>query len=225
MAHHAYFFAGDREAGIRAARTYAEQHLGLTGDHNPDLIVFRYGLFSVDDARTIIRLASQSGIGKEKLIVIAAGRLFHEAQNAMLKLFEEPPQGTTLVLVIPHEGVLLATLRSRLLSLTDSETLISDEAQMFIAATSAEREKLVAKLLDRAKSDKDEEKQAARAEALRLTEGLQQAAYEAWKKKQSDDLKLFLGDLDHFIPILHERSAPLKLIFEHLLLTIPKIEK
>lgn len=223
---HAFFHAGDREAGIAAARAYARAELGLSGDNNPDIVVFRYGLFSVDDARKVIRLADQRAVtGDAKLIVIAAERLFHEAQNALLKLFEEPPPGTTLALVIPSAGVLLPTLRSRLLPLEGEWKDVSDEARAFLHASAAEREKMIAKLLDRAKSDKDEEKQAARGEALRLAEGLAAASYAAWQEKGSDDIRLFMGDLDRFIPILHERSAPLKLIFEHILLTTPKLPK
>jgi hypothetical protein len=222
MAHHAYFYAGEREAGIASALSYAKEELGLAGENNPDIVVFRYGLFSVDEARRVIRLADQAAVtGDQKLIVIAAERLFHEAQNALLKLFEEPPPGTTLVLIVPSLGILLATLRSRMLVLGGGEESTYVEAREFLNAAPAVREKLVEKLLTRAKSDKDEEKQAARGEALRLLEGLQAVAYDAWKKKPTDELQLFLRDLERFIPILHERSAPLKLIFEHLLLVVP----
>lgn len=209
---------------MEAARAYARDILQLSGEGNPDLIVFRYGLFSVDDARRVIRIADQGAVGGAgKMIVVAAERIFHEAQNALLKLFEEPPPGTTLVLIVPSAGILLSTLHSRMLPLGSRSVAISEEASAFIEANTAAREKLVAKLLDRTKSDKDEEKQAARGESLRLIEGLQAAAYEAWQKNPTDELKLFMSDLDRFLPILHERSAPLKLIFEHILLTVPKL--
>lgn len=231
MAHHAYFVTGESEQGIEAALAYAEAELGLARHNNPDLIVLRHGLFSVDDARKIIDSANRAPMnGEKKAIVISALRLFHEAQNAMLKVFEEPPAGTTLILVIPAEGMLVPTLRSRLLPLPFSEKQIMTENRLlsraFLEARSAEREKLVAKLLDRAKSDKDEEKQAARNEAVELVEGLIEAAYAKREEVQDaadrEELMAFLSDLDAFLPILHERSAPLKLIFEHILLVIPK---
>lgn len=222
MAHHAYFFAGEQEAGITAALSYAKEALGLSLENNPDLIVFRYGLFSVEDARRVIRLAEQSAMHDGKLIVIAVERIFHEAQNALLKLFEEPPVGTTLILVVPSSGVLLGTLRSRLLPLGGKSVDLSPEVEAFLNATGAEREKLVSKLLERTKSDKDEVKQAARGEALRLTEGLTKIAYASYQEKGSKDMLAFAHDLERFIPILHERSAPLKLMFEHLLLVLPR---
>ncbi len=226
MAHHAFFSVGDRETGIAAALSLGES-LGIVGEHNPDRVVFRYGLFSVDDARRVIRIADQAPLsGDRKIIVIAVERLFHEAQNALLKLFEEPPAGTTLVLIVPTEGILLPTLRSRLLPLpVEACKAISPEAAAYLEASASEREKVVAKLLDRAKSDKDEEKQAARGEALRLAEGLLAATYTAWQEAPREDLRLFMRDLERFIPILHERSAPLKLIFEHMSLTVPPLPK
>lgn len=220
---HSYFYAGEQEAGIAAAHAFGETELGLSREGNPDVVTFRYGLFSVDDARRVIRLSDQAPLtGDQKLIIVAVERLFHEAQNALLKLFEEPTPGTTLILVVPTIGIVLPTLRSRMTSLprTDQHKY-SDEVRDFIRATEAEREKIVSKLLDRAKSDKDEEKQRARGELLRLMEGLMCAGYAQLQKKEDREVRAFLSDLDRFIPILHERSAPNKLISEHVLLTMP----
>ncbi|MES2668068.1 MAG: hypothetical protein V4644_00020 [Patescibacteria group bacterium] len=228
MAHHAYAYAGDRDEGIAASRSFAARSLGLSGNDNPDLAVFEYGLFSVDDAREVSRFASQSPVqGGEKLIVLAAGRIFHEAQNALLKLFEEPSPKTTLILIVPAEGLLLPTLRSRLIRLPEEGSVrnIGEGATAFLAMTSMEREKYVAKLVARSKLDKDAEKQAARLEAASVIAGVTQAAYAARLRsegKEGAELDLLLRDLDRFSPIMHERSAPLKLIFEHLLIVMPE---
>jgi DNA polymerase-3 subunit delta' len=229
MAHHAYVYAGDRAAGLAASRVFAESALGLSGTDNPNIAVFEFGLFSVDDARRVGSFASQSqATGDRKLIVIATGRLFHEAQNALLKLFEEPTEGTTLVLVVPSEGILLPTLRSRLITLPEDGArshLAQGATEEFLKATKPEREKYVTKLIARSKSDKDAEKQAARLEAASLVDGITRAAYAARSKatgEKGKELDLLLRDLDRFAPIMHERSAPLKLIFEHLLLVLPE---
>lgn len=214
MAHHAYLRTGDSEAGIAAALSFGERELGLAPLGNPDVVVYRYGHFPVEDARRIVSAASQAPLKDHRLIVIAAERLFHEAQNALLKVFEEPAPGTTLVLVVPAEGPILPTLRSRLIALPGVPE--TPERHAFILATEEERKKIISKLLDRAKSDKDEEKQAARAEAIRIIEDLTRTVH-----AQGGDPTL-LAELDRFLPMLHERAAPLKLIFEHLLLVLPK---
>lgn len=224
MAHHAYFVVGDAEEGIERSLAFIETELGLSAPGNPDVVVFRYDLFSVDDARAVSDTTLRtSAAGKGKAIVISARRFFHEAQNALLKTFEEPPEGTYLFLIVPSQGVISSTLRSRLLPLPGSETGNAHElAEEFAAATAAGREKIVEKLLARTKSDKGEEKQAARIDTLSLVQGLAKLGYELRKKSDDPDLTAFLEDVDRFIPILHERSAPLKPILEHLVITAPK---
>ena len=228
MAHHAYLYIGAHEPGILAARTFAAEKLGIEGVNHPDLAVFAYeGLFPIDHARRVITFASQAPVeGDKKLIVIAAGRLFVPSQNALLKLFEEPSEGTTPILIVPAEGMLLPTLRSRLIELPRVEGEIDVAARLFLDASRTEREKIVAKLVSRVKSDnKDEEKQAARMEAVRIAEGLVRAAHAkrlTAKGEEAEDLALFLRELVRFMPILHTSSAPLKLIFEHILIVMPE---
>lgn len=233
---HAYVAAGEKEAMLKAARGFAARALGLAGNANPDIIIRSYALFSVDDARALRDIASLSPVGgKSKAVIVSVERMFHEAQNALLKLFEEPPEDTTLILIVPAAGILLGTLRSRLAPLplegnsarSKARAPLGEVAQAFLEAAPAAREKIVAKLLDRAKSDNDDEKQAARADALRILEALETSAHEKWASdalppKESHSYALLLRDLDRFIPILHERSAPLKQIFEHVLIALPR---
>jgi len=226
MAHHAYFYEGDLEQGIEAVGTYAEDELKIPAHGNPDVITIRYGLFSVDDARKLTELAYQNPVqGSHKVIALAAGRIFHEAQNALLKLFEETPEGTTLVLIVPSKGILLETLQSRLLPLPGgrTNTISSAEVEAFLKSTPEEQAKVIAKIVDRAKSDSPEaDKQAARLEALTLAENLERVAYaKRLAGNRSVELMVFLDDLAHFIPLLHDRSAPIKLIYEHLLIVLP----
>mgnify|MGYP000204835907 CR=1 FL=1 len=220
MAHHAYFIAGDGEEGIAKAHAFAASELSLDPVGNPDVITFRYDLFSVDDARAIIDSANRMPLrGDKKLIVIGAKRLFHEAQNALLKTFEEPPLGTYLILVVPSEGAIITTLRSRLLALPEEGSEAPLKGEEFLNATQVGREKIIEKILARAKKNEPEEKQAARIEALSFVQELVRATYET---KRTDDSIAFLQDLNAFVPILHERSAPLKPILEHLLIAAPK---
>src|SRR3989338_6853340 len=218
---HAYVVAGDLESGIQTWKMFV-----VSKYINPDTVILRHSLFSVEDARKLSDIAHAAPIGEHKIVIVSATRLFHEAQNALLKLFEEPPPNTTLILVVPSEGMLLATLRSRLASLPIGEGTssgLSELAQEYLKADSAEREKITTKLVDRSKSDKYEDKQQARSDAVRLAEDLLRAAdTQHINGKTTDELLSFIDDLMHFLPLLHTRSAPLKLIFEHLGLVIPK---
>lgn len=222
---HTYVLEGDRESGIAAARAHAVEFLNLHGEHHPDVVVLSYGLFSVDDAREVARFASSSPIsGDVKIVAIAASRIFHEAQNALLKLFEEPPQGVTMMLIVPSLGQLLPTLRSRVQVLSNERLTKSfiSSGKTFLELDASGREKFLNGIIDKTKSDKDEVKQEARGAFLALVEDL---ARELYARRLAGDssaaLATTLADVDAFLPILHERSAPLKLIAEHLLLVLP----
>lgn len=231
MAHHAYFAAGERTAAVAAARAFAERELGES-DASLDIVQFSFELFSVEDARRLISAATMSGIGERKIIIASMTRVFHEAQNALLKIVEEPPEGTLIVLCVPSEGVFISTLRSRLLpiplnagALPPSVSAPESIGAQFLSASSAEREHIISKLLDQAKSDKDQVKQQARKDAIELIQGLTQAAHRRLRAAKTasarESARRLLEDLSAFTPILYERFAPLKLIFEHLLLVIP----
>lgn len=222
---HAFVLEGDRAQSIEHTRAHAREVLGIDTHPHPDFMVFEYGLFSVDDARAVALFASTAPVaGEHKMIVIAATRIFHEAQNALLKLFEEPPQAVTMALVVPSLGQLLPTLRSRVQVLATGVAEVSPAA-VFLNLTQDEREKYSSKVVDRTKGDKEDDKQAARGEILSLVEDLIRVAYQAREKAAGGahhELTAYLRDLETFLPILHERSAPLKLIMEHLLLVTPR---
>lgn len=221
MAHHAYFIAGDAEEGIADALTFIASKLGLPATHS-DVLVLRYDNFSVDDARAVAETASRAPIqGDVRALVISAKRFFHEAQNALLKTFEEPAPGVHLFLVVSSSGVISPTLHSRLLPLAPSGKGARSKGEEFLNGSEADREKIVEKILARAKKDAPAEKQAARVEALELAQEVMRAGYKDRAKNPA--LAALLSDLDRLIPILHERSAPLKPVLEHLLIAAKEI--
>ena len=68
--------------------------------------------FLVEPA-TRTRVAGGESIARKVFLVDEAHLLGLEAQNALLKTLEEPPQGTIIVLITPSEDRLLPTIRSR----------------------------------------------------------------------------------------------------------------
>ncbi len=230
MAHHAYFAAGDRTECLRAVRHYISQHFE-NAEHAPtEIHELSYDVLLIEDARRITGIAYQSGTSGSKCIVVSAPRIFHEAQNALLKVIEEPPDGVYFFLVVPSGGVFLPTLRSRLQPLPINRARqdnghVNAAAEAFLTASPAERQKIAAKLVERSKSDSDAVKRHARTDTIDLITGLMQTAHmrraEIAKDTEREELQLFLGELARFMPLLYERSAPLKLILEHLLLVLP----
>ena len=221
MRHHAFVIEAEQEKGIEIVEEWAKRELGMQSHANPDLIVLRYGLFSVEDARKVYDSAGQAPfIGDSKVLVIAASRAYHEAQNALLKLFEEPPVGTYLFLILPSLGGLLPTLRSRvqILDSGQSEKTVSEEAEKFITATREKRSAIIKKLTSG--SDEDERREK-REEAIGILNGIEVAAYRKIADGDKDIVPL-LADIMTLRKHLYDRSAPVRMILEHLSLVTPK---
>lgn len=104
--------------------------------------------FSIANVRQLIRAAQQTAVGEDgRSFVVVAAQIPVEAQNALLKLFEEPPQGVTFHLVIPQEGMLIPTLRSRVQIVTTTpKTDTSEMFVEFLASSYADRLTFVADL-------------------------------------------------------------------------------
>lgn len=82
---------------------------------NQDDEIFSYETLSISDVRKIIQSAYGTSLSSEvKTIVIEATTIAFEAQQALLKILEEPPSTTKFILVLPSRETLLPTLLSRL---------------------------------------------------------------------------------------------------------------
>lgn len=223
MQQHAFVIEVGVEEGIKVAREWVKKELGMSLDNNPDIVVQRYSLLSVEDARKVGEVAAQAPFsGDKKVVIIAASRVYHEAQNALLKIFEEPPQGTYLFLVIPNVGNLLPTLRSRVQILTtprpgSGRQEISELATQFLAGSKEKRSAIIKKLTTGRDED---ERRENRDEALALLHGIETAVYQS-KKRDASSIAL-LTDIATFRGYLQDRSSPVKMILEHLSLVLPK---
>ncbi len=86
----------------------------------PSLDVVHYvaDRLAIDTVRDIIRDAFVKPVSAVKRsFVIVARDIPIEAQNALLKLLEEPPTTARFILIVPRIDVLLPTVRSRVLVL------------------------------------------------------------------------------------------------------------
>ena len=128
---HSYLLVGDKGADLlSAARCFAAAlvtpdadartwELVLKGAH-PDVVEFEpeSTVISVAQARSeIVPEAWASPVepssARKVLVVLEAERLQLEAENALLKTFEEPPASTVILLVTSVADDLLDTTRSR----------------------------------------------------------------------------------------------------------------
>lgn len=223
MRHHAFVIEAQAEEGIATAREWVVKELEIELKNNPDVVVQRYGLLSVEDARQVAELATGAPFkGEHKVVIIAASRAYHEAQNALLKLFEEPPAGAYLFLVIPTLGGLLPTLLSRVQilkgaapRLRSGRQEIANAAEQFLAASKEKRSAMIKKLTS---GSDEEERRELRNEAIGIVNGIEAALFRQGLKGHAAALR----DISVLRGYLHDRSAPVRMILEHLSLVLPK---
>jgi len=221
--HHAFVIEADAGEGGAVAQAWIKQELGLLVQANPDVIVLTYGLLSVAGARKISELAAGAPfLGGHKVILISASRASHEAQNALLKLFEEPPPNTYFFLIMPSLGGLLPTLRSRVQTLESRygyRTSVIAEAATTFFKSSKEKRKAIIKKLSSGKDD--DQRRENREEAIAILNGVEAFLYAKYGLTKSVDIDALLSDSAVLRGYLYDRSAPVRMILEHLSLVIP----
>ena len=131
------------------------------GDH-PDLLWVERGtedtritIGQIRDVQTALRLGSNEG-GRRVAVIDGAEWLNPQAQNALLRLLEEPPAGTSLILVSSRASAIIATIRSRSVRIRfPSETSVAirdpeagEEVAQIVATLDGLRSAPIGQLLD-----------------------------------------------------------------------------
>ena len=81
---------------------------------NPDFWQGDYNVFKIADSRKINEAHLNKPVKYDrKIFVISANFITKDAQNSLLKIFEEPNPGTHFFVIMP-QNILLSTLRSRM---------------------------------------------------------------------------------------------------------------
>jgi DNA polymerase III delta prime subunit len=223
--HHAYVIESSREEGLATLRTLLKSFdISLKG--NPDFHEYIFDNFLLDHAHTLRREQSMRGAGgAKKIFFVAFNTILHEAQNALLKTLEEPTEGTHFFFITRTSEVLLPTLRSRMQIIRSQPVTHSQESaeknigKEFLAATVALRMKMIEPMTKAKADDKSDAKEAART----FLDSLECALYAEFRGVASPSPGL-AHSLEYILfakRTLSERSPSVKLLLEHLALTVP----
>jgi hypothetical protein len=112
LSHHATVVRGDRAQAI----ALIEAQLGIPFSRVPhgDIAYVLREQLSIDDVRELSHTALKRPVLREHFVlIIVADSIGVEAQNALLKLTEDPPPSARFMFILPPSTPLIATLRSR----------------------------------------------------------------------------------------------------------------
>lgn len=145
--HHAYCVEGTHDSLL-----FVESYIRELFKNQAQVLVQKYSLFSVDDARTLSKSASlRSGQNAPHVEIVYADSISIEAQNAILKAIEEPAPNTHYIFVTPRLDKILPTILSRSISFSLLNTTIDSttalEMKEFLGAGRVTRMTIIARYL------------------------------------------------------------------------------
>src|SRR3989344_3089330 len=211
--HHAYLLEGEHEVLVPAITSFIESRLKISTRGNPDVLVLQYNSFGIDEGRYLQGLESlHATAGTRKIFIIAFHFITREAQNAFLKLFEEPLPGTHFFLVTPSAHMLLPTLRSRLhiIAVAHSAKKEGALAEKFLKTVPAKRVELFKKILDA----KD------KPALLVFLNDLEAQLYQDINFTKAPETRMF-EEIQKVRRYLYDTGPLLKMLLEHLSLLVP----
>jgi len=228
--HHAYVYEGSQEL-LEALARHARKLFGFGAEHNPDVRVQSFEKFGIDDAAALKAATSFKTVSGRALYCLGMSTIATEAQQALLKLFEEPQLGVIFVLLVPH-GSLLPTLRSRFLEYPgnlqgstldqgSSRSNLNTEVKKFLAASYKERSEQVTTLLNPPAGGEE----GVRERVRDFVNALETALYATVRPARSNkELLQGLGDIARVRDYLRDRSPSLKMLLEHLATALPRFD-
>jgi hypothetical protein len=214
--HHAYLYEGSLSL-LPLLATDARERFGLQSQHNPDVQVRAYEKFGIEESRELQTLATLRSTSGHALYIVGVGQITTEAQQALLKLFEEPQEGTVFVLLVPY-GSIIATLRSRFI---EYPSILKDEmkkvsVKTFLSSPYKARSEEITKLL------KEEEGVRERVRDFLLA--LEQNLYAALTtSKDKKGIREGLEDIARVRSYANDRSPSFKMLLEHVALSLPTL--
>lgn len=201
MEHHAYFLASTDTDLIK--NKIQEDGVPLKG--NPDLLFVEAETLHIDEVREAIAFASKEPFKNENtVVVLVAEKILNNAQNSLLKLFEDPPAHSVFYLCAPSIEIILPTLRSRLMELPITDTAQLENVEEFLSASSKGRQDMVKDIIE------NKDIVAARKLISGIEVALRQRGIESKENRETlHELALFNG-------YLYGASPSVKMILLHI---------
>jgi hypothetical protein len=220
--HHAYLLEGDKEALRMGLFEFIEKDLKHQTQGNPNFWFGEFDAFTIDDARALKELQmNKVDSDEKKIFVITFNYVTREAQNGMLKIFEEPTENTHFFVVVPSIATILPTLLSRVIHINNfSESGVKNPMELladkFVKGSRSEKGNIVKELL--AQITDEERSKFAAAEFVDHLQKKISSLIDLHNTKEKDIqvLESLFKSRDY----LNDRSASAKMILEHLALTI-----
>jgi len=228
LSHHAYLIEGESAVILDELFKFFEQSLNIAVKGNPDFLHLSFDSFGIDEGRRLKEMQTGKAFaGDRRFFVVSASSFTHEAQNSLLRVFEDPSPNVHFFVIMPSADGILPTLRSRFFIIPHKSKYktkkIHDEkiisAKEFLENTSASRLAMIKGVVE----DKDKDKALALLNNIEVELHIKLVASVATSSRVSQkQIAGFLEEIGRVKQYLHDRSSSVKLILEHVALVIPE---
>ena len=240
--HHAYLIEGARDEVVPEVLKFLKS-IGISTVGNPDFINITIDNFKKEEALDLRAMALNKGFTAGKTIFIICVNTFSpDAENVLLKMFEEPTENTHFFLVVPDINILLKTLVSRFYLIKSEANLDTKEAEKFISMPLASRINFIKELLTEDEGEDEGGNEiialdSTRAKALKFLNALESEVHSKFEKNFSGLLQPSAGTfpvqnssqicLEHFFKVrefLRMPGSSTKSLMESVALIIPVLQ-
>lgn len=208
--HHSYLMVGD----VNQSKKLVDDFLignNILISNNPDIVFYDIDTLNIDYARSLAESSSRKDFGSnKKFFILKINIITEEAQNALLKVFEEPTSGTHFFILMPQD-ILLPTLRSRMQIIYLENGSQKSSQNSILKKGIAHRLEMIKEITD---GISDEEK--TKQDAINLLNRVEEELYANDILKNSDKLRVCQLTRE----ALYDRGAPIKMILENLMLSV-----
>lgn len=114
-AHHAYLLVGQNDQILLGLNSFLEDILKIKSSNNSDFISLKFDNFGIDESRKIKEMHETKSWNESqtRYFVISFDFATVEAQNSLLKVFEESKVGMIFFVIVPNKEFIIPTLTSR----------------------------------------------------------------------------------------------------------------
>jgi len=226
--HHAYLIEGKYEEIVPKIINFLK-NLGIETYNNPDFYYISIDSFKVEDAFNLKSMQYEKSFSSEKnakkIFLISANNFLLEAQNTLLKIFEEPIKNTHFFIIVPNSNFLLKTLISRfyLIKTKPNIEIELKEAEKFIYMSLKNRLNFIKELITETEEKisievkKDIIQNSVRAKALKFLNAL-----ETIMSKKIFNTQNYFIHIFKVREFLNQPGSSVKNLMESIALTIPK---
>ena len=217
--HHAYCILGDTDDITKKLKNFFLKELNFPVTNNPDFWCGEFDVMDIKDSRTIKSLHnSKPVLVDKKIFLIKTNFITEKAQNAMLKLFEEPRGDTHFFLVMSSLSNIIPTFKSRFFIVDEigKENSIIDPAA-FCKMSIGNRLKEIKKITD---ALSEEEK--SKILVVKFINSLQKELKNRFDfyKINKDELYIF-EDIEKIRQYLNDQSPSIKMLLEYIAIILP----